>query len=287
MARWTDLADWQGETVNEGGAMATIRMVVVHIEQGSNAGSIAWCKNPVSKVSAHFFNPRVGRLVQLVSTDRVAWAEVDFNRVAISVEHEGNSGDSLTPSQIENTAHVLARAHQVYGVPLQVLNDPSGGGVIGHGLLGAAGGGHYDCPGNPVLAQRQQIVNRAVQILGGSTPAPAPTVTTEDDMPAIAIGEIPKDTEPHMVAVPPPNLDGGLYGNVWFSLACDMVDGLTVRCAAWVDKVGWDIKTAAVLREGGRVNPWGGPLPKGTQKISVIRSSAIGAVGYLVEARPR
>jgi hypothetical protein len=282
MARWTDLADWQGETVNEGGSMGPIRMLVIHVEHGS----IAWCKNPAAKVSAHFFNPKSGRLVQLVDTARVAWAEVDFNNVAISCEHEGNSGDSLTPSQIENTAQLLARIHQVHGVPLAVLNDPAGSGVIGHGLLGMAGGGHFDCPGSPILAQRAAIIARAAQILGGSTPIPTPT-TTEDDMPVFATGEIPQDTGAHMVLVPPPNLANGQWGDVHFSLGCDFVDGLTVRCAAWVDGVGWDIKTVAVPSAGDRVNPWGGPLPKGTQKISVVRSTAAGAVGWLVEAAHR
>lgn len=173
MSRWTDLADWQGETPNEGGAMGRIRMLVVHIEQGTNTGSISWCKNASSKVSAHFFNPKAGRLVQLVDTDRVAWAEVDFNDIALSCENEGYSGESLTANQMENIAQLLARAHSVYGVPLSVLDDPSGGGVIGHGGLGAAGGGHYDCPGNPVLSQRAAIVARAAEILA---------IPTEDDM---------------------------------------------------------------------------------------------------------
>lgn len=169
MGRWTDLADWQGESPNEGGAMGKIRMLVVHVEQGSNAGSISWCLNPTSKVSAHFFNPKSGRLVQLVDTDRVAWAEVDYNTVAISCENEGYSGESLTANQVENLAQLLARAHSAYGVPLTAINDPGSSGVIGHGLLGAAGGGHYDCPGDPILGQRTQIIARATQILNPST----------------------------------------------------------------------------------------------------------------------
>jgi hypothetical protein len=290
MARWTDLADWQGETVNEGGSMGQIRMLVVHVEQGTNAGSIAWCKNPSAKVSAHFFNPKAGRLVQLVDIARVAWAEVDFNDVAISCEHEGNSGDSLTANQIENTAQLLARMHQVYGVPLAVLNDPAGSGVIGHGLLGAAGGGHYDCPGTPILDQRPAIIARAAQIIGAPTPSPspAPAPTSEDDlMPAFATGEIPNDTAGHIVAPPPSNLPGGQWGSVWFSLGADFGDA-TVRCAAYVNGKGWDVKDNVVVPAAGdRVNPWAGPLPDGTQKISVVRHNTGPAVTWLIEAAHR
>jgi len=125
MARWTDLADWQGETVNQGGAMGRIRMLVVHIEQGSNTGSIAWCKNPASKVSAHFFNPEVRAPGPARRHRPRRMAEVDYNSVAVSVEHEGNSGDQPSPAASSRTPPgLLARAHQAYGIPLRVLNDP-------------------------------------------------------------------------------------------------------------------------------------------------------------------
>jgi N-acetylmuramoyl-L-alanine amidase len=174
----TGIAQWQGPTVNmTPGGMGNIRMLVVHIQQGTNAGSIAWCKDPASQVSAHFFNPKSGALVQLVDTDDMAWAEVNYNPVAISVENEGYTGDSLTANQIENCAQVLAACNKLYGIPLVSIQDPSQAGVIGHGLLGAGGGNHPDCPGDSILAQRAAIIARAAQILG-TTPTPTP----EDDM---------------------------------------------------------------------------------------------------------
>lgn len=179
MAIWTDIAQWQGPTVNMSpGAMGKIRMVVVHIQQGTNAGSIAWCKNPASQVSAHFFNPKTGPMVQLVDTNDMAWAEVNYNPVAISIENEGYSGDSLTANQIANCAAVLAKCNTAYGVPLVSIDDPSQAGVIGHGLLGAGGGNHPDCPGDPILAQRGAIISAAAALLGNPTPTPTP----EDDM---------------------------------------------------------------------------------------------------------
>jgi hypothetical protein len=290
MARWTDIADWVGPSPNDypGGEQSPV-WVVLHIQEGTEAGTVAWQRNPASQVSSHFLAPKSGRLAQMLDTADASWSVVNGNRRALSIECEGRSGDALTADQIESCAQVLARAHSLYGIPLTAVAPPASG-LTGHGLGGAGWGGHFDCPGSPILNQRPAIIARASQILGGSTPAPLPTTTpttTEDDMPVFATGEIPQDTGAHMVLVPPPNLPNGLWGDVRFSLGCDFVDGLTVRCAAWIDGVGWDIKTVAVPREGDRVNPWGGPLPKGAQKISVVRSTAAGTVGWLVEAAHR
>ncbi len=170
MTLWTDLASYVGPTVNVGGPIGAIRLVVLHIQEGTQAGSIDWCKKPSSQVSAHFFNAKDGTLNQLVDTGQTAWAQAGYNAVALSIENEGNTGDSLTAAQVTNCAKLLARAHQIYGVPLQATDEPTGSGLIGHGLLGVVGGNHPDCPGSPVLAQRGEIVSQAQGILsGGST----------------------------------------------------------------------------------------------------------------------
>jgi hypothetical protein len=166
-------ATWRGPVPGYApGGMAGHRLFVLHVQQGSESGTDAWFHNPAAQVSSHFGNPKTGSVDQWVDTDDRAWAEAAYNNVAISVENEGNTGDGLTASQIENAAHLLAWAHQVHGTPLQVTDDSNGAGVIGHGLLGVAGGDHPDCPGAPILAQRQAVVDRAKQILG-QTPVPA------------------------------------------------------------------------------------------------------------------
>lgn len=148
------------------GGMTSHRLFVMHIQEGTESGTDAWFHNPSAQVSAHFGNPKTGQPDQWVDTNDRAWAQVDYNNVAISVENEGHHGDSLTASQLENAAHLLAWAHTMHGTPLQVTNDPNGSGVIGHGLLGAAGGNHPDCPGSPILDQRQLVVDMAKIILG-------------------------------------------------------------------------------------------------------------------------
>lgn len=171
MAKWGDIATWVGPTVNESPfQMENVVGVVLHIQQGNEAGSIAWCKNPASKVSAHFFVPKVGKPEQLVDTADKAWAEAAGNAHWLSIENEGYSGQLLTASQFEACAQLLARAHKEYGVRLAVTDDPATGGLGWHGMGGDAWGGHPDCPGDPIKAQRSAIVLRAAAILG--TPEP-------------------------------------------------------------------------------------------------------------------
>jgi hypothetical protein len=167
-------ADWIGPTPNQyTGGMVEHRGLVLHIQEGTEAGSEAWFKNPDAQASAHFLNPKSGGLRQLVDTDDAAWTEMAGNRRWVSIENEGMSGDSLTPSQLENAAQLYAWLHTTYSVPLQSTDDPNGTGLGWHGMGGDAWGGHFDCPGDPIKAQRGAILARAQQILQPN-PAPAP-----------------------------------------------------------------------------------------------------------------
>ncbi|MDH6134666.1 hypothetical protein P3T37_004070 [Kitasatospora sp. MAA4] len=178
-------AQWIGPTANlYPGGMVEHRGLVLHIQDGTEAGSESWFKDPSSEASAHFLNPKSGGLRQLVDTDDAAWTEMAGNRHWVSIENEGLGGDSLTPSQIENCAQLLAWLHGEYGIQVQATDDPAGTGVIGHGDGGAAWGGHYDCPGDAVLAQRPQILARAQQILGQPAPAPSPSPAPKPAGPA-------------------------------------------------------------------------------------------------------
>ncbi len=161
-------AIWSGPipaTNYEPVGMGQVNGLVLHIEQGTETGTDAWFHNPTSIVSAHFGNPKTGQLQQWVDTADLAYAEVDGNPNWISVEHEGMSGDSLTPSQIENDAQLLAWLVQHYGFTLQVCDDPNGQGLAGHVTGGVGWGNHLDCPGSPVMSQRQTIVDAAQAIL--------------------------------------------------------------------------------------------------------------------------
>lgn len=168
MAIWSDIADWIGPCPNKtAGGMGSVYGVVLHIQDGNQQGSISWFRNPSSGVSSHFLVPKTGRAVQIVDTADKAWCQKAGNTNWLSVENEGHTGDVLTPSQVEQCAKILARAHRDYGVPLQQTDSTSGRGLGWHGMGGAAWGNHTSCPGAPIVAQRGDIIGQAEKIISG------------------------------------------------------------------------------------------------------------------------
>src|SRR5262245_5770001 len=110
MAKWIELADWVGPTVNQGGKMVEVRGVVLHIAEGSYAGTIAWQKNPAADVSSQFIAAKDGRAAQMVDTALTAWTQKAGNGHWLSIENEGSVPDKLTAGQLEFAAQILARA---------------------------------------------------------------------------------------------------------------------------------------------------------------------------------
>lgn len=146
---------------NTGGMIRPFHGLVLHIQQGTEEGTFSWFNQSRAKVSAHFGNPKHGDLEQFVDIDDVAWAQMAGNRHWISVENEGKSGQSLTPSQISNLADLLGWLHWNEDVPLQLADNPSGLGLGYHAMGGKAWGGHMQCPGKPIISQRLLIIERA------------------------------------------------------------------------------------------------------------------------------
>jgi hypothetical protein len=179
MSRWGDIAAWRGPTRNQGGPMVEVRGVLLHIAEGYYEGTIAWQRNPAVEVSSHFIGGRSSGRAQLVDTDTTAWTQKAGNGHWLSVEFEGFTPghrlhrpgwESLSSYQIEFAAAVLARAHKVYGVPLQIATSPTGRG-LGHHSMGPDWG-HRDCPGPAIIGQKGVIVERARAIA-----LPAPPIT--------------------------------------------------------------------------------------------------------------
>jgi len=188
MAKWSDLARWCGPTVNQGGKMSEQRGVVLHIAEGSYAGTISWQKNPSAQVSSHFIAAKNGDACQMVDTSTVAWTQANGNGKWLSIENEGFVPDKLTDHQMEFAAQILARAHVVYGVPLQIASSPSGRG-LGHHSMGCNDGwGHCSCPGDNIINQKSAIVARAKEIIEeANMPTPqeyAKAVWNQDQIPA-------------------------------------------------------------------------------------------------------
>ncbi|WP_051673632.1 peptidoglycan-binding protein [Streptomyces sp. NTK 937] len=177
-------AQWRPVRNFTKGGQAEVRGVVIHIMAGTLMGSEAWFDNPAARASSHFGTGKDGRLFQWVDTANKAWAQANGNSSWLSVENEGQGGDSLTDAQLDRCADVLRWAHEVYGVPLQVATSPSGRGLGYHAMGGAAWGGHTSCPGSKIVAQLPEIVKRA----GGKAASTAPTAGSGVSRATVTIG---------------------------------------------------------------------------------------------------
>lgn len=129
---------------------------------------------------------------------------------------------------------------------------------------------------------------------GYTVPDPVPTPVSpstpdpeDDNMPAFATGVIAPGAGAVTVVLPPPaNMGSAGWGSVWFSLGCDF-GKTTVRVAIFTHGQGWShiYEDIIVDAAADRVNPFGGPLPTGVQKISVKRvSNPDVPLAYLLEA---
>ncbi len=142
-------------------------------------------------------------------------------------------------------------------------------------------------------------VAQLLAALQGPSPAPAPTPAPppipssdpeDDSMPAFATGEIKPGTREVTVVCPPPaNIGAAGWGSVWFSLGADFGEA-HVRVAIHTHGQGWShiYEDVLVSAAGDRVNPFGGPLPTGVQKISIERTiNPDVPLSYLIEAAHR
>lgn len=166
MGRWADIAAWRGPTSNHGGPMVGHRGVVLHIAEGTFEGTVSWCLNSSAGVSAHFVVAKSGAVAQLVDTDVQSWCQSAGNAEWLSIENEGRSGEMLTAGQIEANAKLLAKAYQVYGIPLASTDSPDGRGLGHHSMGGYAWGNHLLCPGPKIIAQKLEIITAAQRQLG-------------------------------------------------------------------------------------------------------------------------
>ncbi len=165
-------ATWSPVANHDVGGMDAYDGVVLHIMDGTLMGTQSWFNNPAAQASSHFGVGKTGEILQWVDTADRAWAEAGGNSTYLSIEHEGYGGDVLTDAQLHATAAIVAWAHSEHGIPLQDCDAVGAKGLAYHSLGGALWGGHYDCPGAGIVAQRAQILS-----LAGAAPA-APSGST-------------------------------------------------------------------------------------------------------------
>lgn len=167
-------AVWRGSVnFSVGGVTRPPRGMVLHTCEGYYEGTIAWCNNPVSKVSYHFVVAKDGRIAQLVDLKDKAWCQSGGNSewVGVGFEGFGGRGETLTDSQVHGGASIYAWLNQSYGIPFNTTDDiHNGRGLIYHGAGGTAWGGHFSCPGSQIVAQRQLMLERAAVKAGVVAP---------------------------------------------------------------------------------------------------------------------
>lgn len=163
-------ATWRPISVNHTKGGISARLLIFHTMEGTLSGTDSWFRNSSSRVSSHFGVGKNGTIYQWVDTSDRAWANAGANSIAISIENEGTGSEPLTEEQIEANAAIYAWSNQVHGVPLQYASSATGSGLGYHRQFSSWSLGGTSCPGNARIGQRTAIMERAVEIRGGSVP---------------------------------------------------------------------------------------------------------------------
>ena len=99
-----------------------INYVVIHVTQGSYAGSISWFQDPAAQVSAHYiFRSSDGAVTQTVREKDIAWhaGNWTYNTQSIGIEHEGYVDNSgwFTDAMYRASAALTRSLTSKYGIP--------------------------------------------------------------------------------------------------------------------------------------------------------------------------
>ncbi|MFG2841037.1 peptidoglycan-binding protein [Streptomyces zaomyceticus] len=102
------------------GRSAAISAVVIHVTQGSYAGSISWFQNPSSNVSAHYvIRSSDGQVTQTVRDKDTAYHARSGNAYSVGIEHEGYVDNPawFTDAMYRSSAALTRHLADKYGIP--------------------------------------------------------------------------------------------------------------------------------------------------------------------------
>ncbi|GAA3817277.1 hypothetical protein GCM10022226_42460 [Sphaerisporangium flaviroseum] len=134
-------------TVSSRPTSYAIDRVVIHVTQGSYAGTISWFQNPSAAVSAHYVvRSSDGAVTQMVRNKDVAWhaGNWSYNTRSIGIEHEGFVSDPswFTDAMYRSSAALTRSICDRYGIPKDRAH------IIGHvevpGATHTDPGPHWD-----------------------------------------------------------------------------------------------------------------------------------------------
>ncbi|MFO7173181.1 MAG: N-acetylmuramoyl-L-alanine amidase [Bacillota bacterium] len=120
-ARWVP-AHSANYTVASRPSSSPIQYVVIHVAQGSYAGTISWFQNPAAGVSAHYvLRSSDGEITQMVREKDIAWhaGNWTYNQRSIGIEHEGYVTNCtwFTDIQYRASAELVRNITARYGIP--------------------------------------------------------------------------------------------------------------------------------------------------------------------------
>ncbi|MEV4819245.1 N-acetylmuramoyl-L-alanine amidase [Micromonospora tulbaghiae] len=150
------------------GRSSRITTVILHVTQGSYAGTISWFQNPSSGVSAHYVvKSSNGEITQMVREGDTAYHARSGNAYGVGIEHEGYVDNPawFTDAMYRSSAALTRYLCDKYGIPKNRT------GIKGHNEI--PGNDHTDPGPNWNWNYYLSLVNQggggsAARYLGGS-----------------------------------------------------------------------------------------------------------------------
>lgn len=162
--------------------------IVIHIMDGTLAGTDSWFANPSSQVSAHYGIGKSGEVHQYVQEQDSAWhagrvdapvwkfirPNVNPNLYTVGIEHEGKPDDVWTVEMKQASANLIKEICERWQIPIDRDH------VIGHFEIYSK---KPNCP-----ATNKRILDELVALAGKQVPSATPNPTVEDGVRKIEEG---------------------------------------------------------------------------------------------------
>lgn len=148
--------------------------VVIHIMEGTLAGTDSWFRNPASKVSAHYGIGKNGEIHQYVKETDTAWHAgrvnapgwqlikrstngmfINPNYYTIGIEHEGNESSDWTDAMYESSSSMIKAICSRWNIPIDRNH------VIGHHEIYSL----KTCPGSKVSLQKLVALASGTEVI--------------------------------------------------------------------------------------------------------------------------
>jgi len=109
-----------------------VTMVIVHGDAGrSDAGTIAWIRDPASMVSYHYLIGRDGKVHQFVDEDMRAWhagqsawgdsTHLNNCSIGVCLANDGTGGEGYRHEQYDSAGRVVAAIMERHSIPLSMV----------------------------------------------------------------------------------------------------------------------------------------------------------------------